>query len=61
VGFVTSNMETHNINPCRRGGNLETNIKCFFISCDVNVINLAKKKKLMLSNECFLLFEYNGI
>jgi hypothetical protein len=45
VGFVTSNMETHNINPCRRGGNLETNIKCFFISCDVDVINLATKKK----------------
>jgi hypothetical protein len=45
VGFVTSNMETHNINPCGRGGNLEINIKCFFISCDVNVINLAMKKK----------------
>jgi hypothetical protein len=45
VGFVTSNLETHNINPCRRGGNFETNIKCFFISCDVNVINLATKKK----------------
>ena len=46
VGFVTSNMETHNINPCHRGGNLETNIKCFFISCDVDVINLATKNKI---------------
>ena len=45
VGFVTSNLETYNINPCRRGGNFETNIKCFFISCDVNVINLATTKK----------------
>ena len=63
VGFVTSNLGTHNINPCCRGGNFETNIKCFFISCDVNVINLAtqKKKMLMLSNERSLLFECNGI
>ena len=62
MGFVTSNLETHNINPCHRGGNFETNIKCCFISCDVNVINLATTTKmLMLSNERSLLFECNGI
>ena len=48
VGFVTRNLETHNISPCCRGGNLETHIKCFFISCDVNVINLAKRKNVKL-------------